>query len=567
MAFKVIAAALGFALILPTAVFTQNVVRMQQDEAVLYALGNHRLRSGQFSFASYYNDHMVLQQAPQRAVVWGFHPDVGDRIIVKITGLSKVYTADVKPGPTPGQGVWTVTLDPISSPAAFTITAMADDGASISISDVLFGDVWVCSGQSNMQFSTDQIFNASEELNQASKYTGIRLFTVAMKYSAVPLADLAYIAERWTLPNSTTVGAGAFTYFSAVCWLYGRRLYEELQRPIGLIDTTWGGTPIQAWSSPDALAKCGLKTDQRKMQKEAEPYRYNPLKGPGDLSQLWNAMVNPLLKMTIYGAIWYQGEADTSEPKMHMYNCTFPAMIDDWRAKWNVQTGGETDPTFPFGFVQLSANSPDMSITVGFPDIRWHQTADYGYVPNPRMQNVFMAVAMDLPDFTSVWGAIHPRDKQDVAQRLYLSGLDVAYGRPQMYEGPRPVNISQDDVYLNLYYGPDWTLHVRSYEGFELCCSWNGREECSSGNSWWLPSSVLKWASNFVYLDGLVCGEGQYIVGIRYAWRESPCIFKQCAVYSEENELPAPPFIFLNPAGSGNVFSHVLDWSKPQIIP
>ncbi|KAK7474786.1 hypothetical protein BaRGS_00033967 [Batillaria attramentaria] len=544
----------------------QNVVRMHQNDFDRFSVGGgQKQKAGRFAFASYYSDHMVLQQAPQRAVIWGFYPDVGDRIIVKVSGLSKAYPADVKPGPSAGEGVWSVSLDPISSAAAFTITAMADDGASISISDVLFGDVWVCSGQSNMQFTTYQIDNATEELDQASKYTNIRLFTVADTYSTTPLTDLTKIAEQWTLPNSTTVGAAPFTYFSAVCWLFGRRLYEELGYPIGLVDTTWGGTPVEAWSSPDALAKCGLKANQEKAS-NTPTKKYTTLEGPDDNSQLWNAMVNPLLKMTIYGAIWYQGEADSREPKMHMYNCTFPAMIDDWRAKWSAQTG-ETSPTFPFGFVQLAGNQPDMSIISGFPDVRWHQTADYGYVPNPRMKNVFMAVAMDLPDFTSPWGSIHPRDKQDVAQRLYLSGLDIAYNRPQKHFGPRPANITQSGVYINLFYGTEWTIKVRNQEGFELCCTVNGQDECTQKNSWWLPSPIMDWDSSSVSLDGMVCGEGQYAAGIRYAWRESPCVFKRCAVYAEVNELPAPPFISTKPKGSSTEFSYTIDWSKPQIIP
>lgn len=543
-----------------------SVVHMQQDQLVADNKVNKPLPG--FSFATYYNDHMVLQQAPRQAVVWGYFPDIGAKIIVKVNELTKSYSTETKPGPLPGIGFWTVTLDPIPNGGPYTISAYAEDGANIAIRDVLFGDVWVCSGQSNMQFSTDQIFNATEELNGASKYRNIRLFTVAMKASVVPLPDLLDIVEFWSLPNATTVGKSPFNYFSAVCWLFGKLLYEQLQYPIGLIDTTWGGTPVEAWSSPDALKRCGAENSpqQRNMAMEEQ---YNPVQGPSDNSQLWNAMVNPLLKLTIYGAIWYQGEADSDGGvKMNRYNCTFPAMINDWRAKFSAASA-QTSPNFPFGFVQLAPWKPDMTQIVGFPDIRWHQTADYGYVPNPAMTNVFMSVAMDLPDFTSDYGNIHPRDKQDVAQRLFLSGMQVAYNKGSTaVQGPLPVSVAQEGNYVTVKYdstaGP---LRLASGEGFEFCCSWNGGDKCASQNAWWLPTPIQTSTTSTISLDGTVCGDGQYITALRYAWRESPCIFKKCAIYSQSTDLPGPPFITVKPDSAGRLFTYEIDWSEPQRIP
>ncbi|XP_070189718.1 sialate O-acetylesterase-like isoform X2 [Littorina saxatilis] len=547
----------------------QNVVRMQEEES---GEGSRSEGRTGFAFATYYNSHMVLQQAPQQAVVWGIHPDVGDRIIVKVAELQHSYSADVRQGP--DTGVWSVTLDPIAAGGPYTITAYADDGSTISITDVLFGDVWVCSGQSNMQFSTDQIYNASQELNASSQYTDIRLFTVAMRTSTTPLYDLSAIAEPWSLPNATTVGKSPFNYFSAVCWLFGKGLYKELGYPIGLIDTTWGGTPVEAWSSPVALARCGLEDT---VTDSAVSYRTSPredgttdVDGPGSNSQLWNAMVYPLLNMTVYGAIWYQGEADASEPKMHHYNCTFPAMIDDWRTNF-AAASQQTKPDFPFGFVQLSGNSPDPTVVVGFPDIRWHQTADFGYTPNPRMTNVFMAVSMDLPDFNSPYGSVHPRDKQDVAERLLLSGLRVAYNKgSEPTQGPRPVSVVQQGDTVAVTYSASNSgdnIRVKSRNGFEFCCSWNGKAECTPKNSWWLPAPIISTDPTTLSLDGSVCGADQFIVGLRYAWHESPCVFKHCAVYSTSNDLPAPPFITIKPQSSGTAFTYTIDWSKPQLIP
>lgn len=140
-----------------------------------------------------------------------------------------------------------------------------------------------------------------------------------------------------------TVNGGAWQYFSAVCWFYGRNIYNKTKIPIGLVSSNWGGTPDEAWSSPDALKEC-TTSDKVKQRVCAGP-------NPHDPSVLWNAMINPLLNMSIYGAIWYQGEANAGNPTK--YNCSFPAMINDWRKKWNEATNGDTDILFPFGFVQV----------------------------------------------------------------------------------------------------------------------------------------------------------------------------------------------------------------------
>ncbi|XP_077863406.1 sialate O-acetylesterase-like, partial [Saccoglossus kowalevskii] len=161
-------------------------------------------------------------------------------------------------------------------------------------------------------------------------------------------------------------------------------------------------------------------------------------------SVLWNSMVFPLLNITIKGVVWYQGESNTIPGiKQDSYSCTFPAMIADWRDKFYNGTGGATDKLFPFGFVQISTNNDTAWIVDGYPAIRWHQTADYGYVPNEKMPNVFMAVAMDLPDPTSPYGPVHPRYKQDVGYRLALAAKAIAYNDTNVkYTGPFPSNIT-----------------------------------------------------------------------------------------------------------------------------
>ena len=173
----------------------------------------------------------------------------------------------------------------------------------------------------------------------------------------------------------------------------------------------------------------------------------------------------------------------------------------------------------------------------GFADIRWHQTADHGYVPNPQMKEVFMAVAMDLGDPTSPFLSVHPRDKQDVGYRLALAGRAVAYKKESLYyTGPIAstayVN-SPRSIIVHYTHVMDNTLEIRSNSGFEVYCM-------KAGQPTWMESFVLKAVSNFVIIDHS-CGAVNLPSHVRYAWREDPCVFKKCAVYS--GDLPSPPFI------------------------
>ncbi|KAK3611041.1 hypothetical protein CHS0354_017467 [Potamilus streckersoni] len=262
------------------------------------------------------------------------------------------------------------------------------------------------------------VLNADQEMVDSYNYPDIRVFTVDLKTSGQEEYDLLSVLEHWSVPSNATVGYAPWQYFSAVCWLYGKYLYQHLKYPIGLISSTWGGTPIEAWSSKDVMAQCGGDG----LQHEAGRIQDHTLRNMDvdvGTNELWNAMIHPLLNLTIYGAIWYQGEANAGEPDK--YKCYFPAMIRDWRSKFNDGTMGQSDVQFPFGFVQLAPWRNDPTITTGFPDLRWAQTADFGYVPNAQMPNVFMAVAIDLPDFDSPYGGFVCRI------RLAFSHLNLDY--------------------------------------------------------------------------------------------------------------------------------------------
>ncbi|XP_033119616.1 sialate O-acetylesterase-like [Anneissia japonica] len=518
-----------------------------------------------FKLASYYNDHMVLQMAPERASIWGYAEESAE---IQVTLKGKIYKAITTHSSFSADAIWKVTLDPVPPSGPFTITISSISHGIhevIELKDVLFGDVWVCSGQSNMAFEVKQAFNGTEELLKSYEYPNVRVFAVEQVESSVPFYDLQSVYLPWSRPSPEALGqnTATFTYFSAVCWFFGRDLYDHFEYPIGLISTNWGGTPDEAWSSPDALAKCNM-TRQNYAQKLAEEHAYKyphefaqketqeyaqkegdsfhlwktTFQGPAQHSVLWNAMIHPLLNMTIKGAIWYQGEANANAP--NTYNCTFPAMIDDWRAKWYMGTGGLTNKQFPFGFVQLcTSNSVQPGLIGNYPILRWHQTADYGYVPNPRMENVFMAVSIDLPDPTSIYHPIHPRYKQDVGHRLALSARAVAYQEDYVtYSGPFPTKFaaSNDSLAIQYDHGKS-NIAIINSDGFEICC-------CPTGTSCdnWSPSTITDQQSPSILTLSHNCSTGS-ITQVRYLWREYPCTFKNCSIYSVENKLPGAPFI------------------------
>ncbi|CAH1799415.1 unnamed protein product, partial [Owenia fusiformis] len=423
-----------------------------------------------FSFASFYNDHMVLQKGPKQSIIWGYHQARYVGITLKVSNHVKIYSTMTTRGPFIDRFIWKIVLDPIIQPGPYDITVSTNFNETILIKDVLFGDVWLCSGQSNMALKMNYVFNSTKELAHVSAYKNkIRIFQVGEVESARPLFDLAPgkgIQLPWSQPTPESVSK-----FSATCWLYGRNIQDHLGYPVGLIETCWGGTSVETWSSSLALSHCNIDLHNR-IPLEIDFGSMSRKYVPTTPSHLWNSMVHPFINMTIYGTIWYQGEANAKRPDN--YNCTFPAMIDDWRGWFYAGTHRITDPLFPFGFVQLGPSRPWSvgNFSVGFPDIRWHQTADYGYVPNPRLKNIFMGEAMDLRDDNAPSGPIHPRDKEDVGLRLSLSGRAVAYGEQGLkFQGPMVTHITEYIAEKTMVLSFDNGKHpitVRSVDGFEV---------------------------------------------------------------------------------------------------
>jgi sialate O-acetylesterase len=203
---------------------------------------------------------MVLQRAPQRSIVWGF----GDRsTLITLTINNQIYTtmSSSEIANEQGESIWSVTLDPVSDEGPFDIHVSQPlaNGTlvTITIHDILFGDVWICSGQSNMQLTVSLIHNATEEIANAGNFPKIRLFTTNQIPSAIPVEESLGIALNWSVASPHSVGGPDWQYMSAVCWLYGRMIHQALDgRPIGLLATSWGGTFIELWMPPQALQDC-----------------------------------------------------------------------------------------------------------------------------------------------------------------------------------------------------------------------------------------------------------------------------------------------------------------------
>jgi len=311
------------------------------------------------------------------------------------------------PATASASGQWLQVLPATAAGGPFSLVFTASDGGAATLQDVLFGDVHLCGGQSNMQFtllSNAGVPNATAEIADANNYPNIRVMTVGQgNSSAVPFTELASIELNWAAASNLTIGAGGWSSFSAVCWFTYRDVFNALGGavPQGLISNNWGGTPIEHWSSAHALSLCGDTSAD---------------------STLWNAMIMPYAQgpMALRTAIWYQGEANVGNAIG--YDCKLRAMIADWRI------------TFPglrtFGIVQIA---PCNCYGTGFDaaDLRQAQLAPLASLPN-----IAWASTLDLVYPFSAPADIHPTYKQAVGARMANSLLAVEYGVDTPHTSP-----------------------------------------------------------------------------------------------------------------------------------
>ena len=509
-----------------------------------------------------FGDHMVLQQ-DLTVPVWGT-AEPGESVTVTVGGKSANTTAGK-------DGKWQVKLPSLADngqPATMTVAGKN----TLTFQDVLIGEVWVCSGQSNMAFPLRNAHNSQTELPKAND-PQLRLFQVANKTAHTPAPD---VTGKWVLCTPETA-----TNFTAVGYFFGRELREKLNRPVGLIETCWGGTPAEAWTSLEGLEKEPVlahyvdqwkKLDANYAQamaaypaaqqayvpvlkawtdqygkdydaalaqwrtasataaaaKQTPPPRpmppvpkpvppLDPNGGPGGPAALYDGMVAPLEPYAIRGAIWYQGEANAG--KADEYRALFPEMIKDWREKW-----GEGD--FPFLFVQLAGWGRD--------DFGWPKLRD-AQLQTLSLPNTGMATAVDigLPD------NIHPMDKLDVGKRLALAARHVAYGENLVYSGPIFQSVTKAGPALRVEFhdtgsgleigqapwvGPTATaLPTDHLVGFEL----------AGADGKWSPADAKIDGDAVIVTSAAVAAPA----AVRYDWKGYP----EGNLYNKEG-LPASPF-------------------------
>lgn len=401
------------------------------------------------------SDNMVLQQKT-KARIWGW-ADPGEKITVKASW--KWFAASTEAG---DDGTWQVKIDTPKAGGPHTIAIKANN--TISLENIMAGEVWVCSGQSNMEMPLRKrdvwaggVLNYPQEIATAN-YPNIRLFTVAKTVSDEPQTDCK---GSWSQCSPETVAD-----FSATAYFFGRYLHKELNIPIGLIHASWGGTPAESWTKrqvleadPDLVPivqrfeqyiidypKIKQKYDRliiqweeavekAKSEGKKPPQKPQPPKDPNHPnwpSKLYNTMIAPLTPFTIRGSIWYQGESN--HLRAYQYRKLFPAMIKNWRADW-----GQDD--FPFYYVQI-APWPYFDREPAAAELRYAQFLTLS-VPNTGM-----VVTTDLVDDIK---NIHPKNKQDVGKRLALWAMAKTYGRKDVVcSGPlyKSMKIEGDNIRL-----------------------------------------------------------------------------------------------------------------------
>ncbi len=355
------------------------------------------------SVPNIFGEHMVLQRY-QKNRVWG-KADVNEKVTVTIAGQNKVATAD-------SNGMWQVELDPMLAGGPFDLVIKGTN--EIKIGDILVGEVWICSGQSNMEWNVNNSTNADLE-RLASSNSKIRMINFPNVGTQEPIWDHA--TSQWKLAAPENVGE-----FSAVGYSFGRQIHETLDVPVGLINNAWGGSACEAWINKDLLAgdakyqplmerwkaneaelqalstKADLTNDEKKKLESLK----NLMKGNQRPANIYNGVLKSHLGYGIRGAIWYQGESNAS--RAYQYRDLFPLMIESWRKEWK-------QGNFPFYWVQLAdfrEEKPEPA------ESDWAELREAQTMTMEKLPHTGEAVIIDIGEGKD----IHPMNKLEVGRRL-----------------------------------------------------------------------------------------------------------------------------------------------------
>jgi sialate O-acetylesterase len=473
---------------------------------------------------------MVLQRGVA-CPLWGT-ADPGEKIAWKLALGDKNHEGEATAGQ---DGAWQVKL-PVLEKAGGPFTLTLEGKNKLELKDVYVGEVWVCSGQSNMEWPLFLTSHAKKDI-LAAKHPKIRLFTVHKATSATPLKT---VTGHWQPCNSKSAAL-----FSAVGYFFGRDLHKALDVPVGLINSSWGGTVAEAWTSRDKLrAMPSLQYMVNKLDRDRANYEKgidnylntletylpaakkaraegkrvpqgpnppsNPEANPNTPTVLYNAMIRPLQPFAIKGAIWYQGESNAG--RAHEYRTLFPAMIESWREDWKL---GD----FPFLFVQLA---PWMQIVKQPQESTWAELREAQLLTSQKVKNAAQAVITDVGDPAD----IHPRQKEPVGARLALAARAIAYGEKIVHSGPVYEAMKIDDgkaVLTFQHVGKGLEARGGELTGFTIA----GKDR-----KWYNAQAridndrVVVWSSDV-----------KEPVAVRYGWANCPVV----NLWNKDG-LPATPF-------------------------
>ncbi len=382
-------------------------------------LGLSLAANADVTLPSLLSDNMVVQQKSP-VHVWG-RADPGEPVTVTFAAQAAKTIAGAN-------GAWDLRLKPMAAGGPYTLTVTGKN--TLTLKNVLVGEVWVCSGQSNMSFPLAAASNGPAAMVAAAN-PHIRLFHVPLVQSDTPQGD---VKASWVQADPNTVGG-----FSAVGYFFGRDLQKALGVPVGLIQSDVGGTPGQFWTPAEALradpflqktyiggyraqyaryltATADWEVAAKAAREAGKPAPYKP-DAPWGCSVLYNGMIAPLTHYPVRGAIWYQGESNTDDPAA--YRKLLPALIQSWRAAW-------ANPVFPFLIVQIAP------FGAGSDNARYAEVREAQWETAQTTPRTGVAVTTDVGDEKD----LHPKQKEPVGARLALLARKIAYGEKIVAQGP-----------------------------------------------------------------------------------------------------------------------------------
>lgn len=448
-----------------------------------------------------YSDGMVLRRNVE-TTVWGW-ADEGETVTVSFRGQTVSGAAS--------EGRWQVKLSPMTPGGPWPMTVRGQN--EIVLKDVFVGEVWLCSGQSNMVMPLNKIYvgtrtRGGEAAAAKAADPELRFFTVPVTGSARPLDD---VSARWLACDPKTAAD-----FSAVAYFFGRDLRATQKVPVGLIVASRGGSPIETWMSPRILAKPEYKSIVGAMTARLNDYARTPTEAhwrasgkPFAPGEYYNGMIAPLRRFAIGGALWYQGESNVGRAKL--YESELPDLIADWREAWNVGA-------FPFLVVQLAPfNKLDgpPAASSAWAEFREAQERITRTTPGTAL-----VVTTDLAD-----GNIHPADKGPVGDRLARAARAIAYGESVAYRGPELDKVERRDADLLIHFrnvGDGLTVKDGELTGFAVA---------GADRRWgWAKAEIVGPT-----IVRVACPAAP--TGVRYGWADYPVV----NLFNRDG-LPAVPF-------------------------